>query len=570
MKKGTYVLILFLVFFFLMLVAFASILYIQFGRPPTVKSNSYLEIVLSGELQEKSTPSFLARMFTGTEPLSLHDIRMSIKKAKVDSRIRGILLRIGYLECGWAKMSELRGLILDFRKSGKKVFAYIKEVPEFDKEYYLATGCDKIILHPSGIMVVNGIGGYFPFIKGALDKLGVEIEAEKVEEFKTAPNIFTEKRFTPSHKEMMESLYESLYSHYVETVAEARKKTEEEIKMLLDHGIFQGEKAKDAGLVDELLHDDEVEELFQENGRRINKIWHSQYAKIKPTSLGLNKGKKIALIYGMGTIHTGESLSQTMGSATVSRWIKKARKDSSIKAIVFRVDSPGGTPVSSDIIWRELSLAKKEKPVIVSMSDLAGSGGYIVSLPAHKIVAQPQTLTGSIGVYLIKLNLSSLYEKLGITGDKLAIGKRADMFSTFRKYTSEERELIKKELLWSYDQFVAKVAESRSMTKEEVDRIGRGRVWTGNQAQELGLVDEIGGLTKAIELAKELAGILPEEQVKLIVQPKKISFVDYLFGKFQARADLDFHPNLERALRTLKLLHKEKIWALMPLWQSPE
>lgn len=565
MKKGKYVLIIFLIFFFLIIITAVSFIYYEFGRPPTVKARSYLELNLSGEILERVTPNFLMKL-SGREPLSMHNIWMNIKKAKKDDRIQCLLLRIHYLQCHWAKINELRDAVLDFRKSGKKVYAYIQEAPDFDKEYFLATACDQVIIHPLGWLVVNGIGGHFPFLKNALEKIGIEAEVEHVEEYKTAYNIFTEEGFTKAHKEMVESLYSDIYDYYVKSLAEARGKSEEDIKDMIDTGFYLGEKALEAGLVDKVFFEDELENILQENGKKLHKITHRQYLRIKPSSLGLNKGKKIALIYGMGPIHGGESAYQTIGSSTVARWIRKMRKDKSIKGVIFRVDSPGGSALASDIIWREVVLTKKVKPVVVSMSDVAGSGGYWVSMAANKIIAQPQTLTGSIGVLGGKFNMARLYEKLGITSERLTYGEKADIFSTFRSMTQEERDLFKKEILWVYDRFLAKVAEGRNMSKEEVDRIGKGRVWTGRQAKELGLVDEIGGLSKAVSMTKSLAGIPAEEEVKLVVWPRKISFLATLFGRGRIQTDIPFGSKFKEFIQVLRSLEKDKVWAIMPFW----
>jgi protease-4 len=568
MKRGTYVLIIFLIFFFLIIISLASFFYLEFGRQPSVKAHSYLEIKLSGSLDEKSSPDFFTSFIGMSPPLSMHDIWFNFQKAKIDRRISAIVLRMGYLQCGWAKVNELRELVLDFRKSGKKAYAIFEESVDADKEYYLATACDRIIFHPSGMMFVNGIGGYLPFFKKGLDKLGVEYEVEHIEKYKTAMNEFTEEGFTPAHKEMMESLYEDIYSHYVKKIAEAREKSVEEIEALIDQGLFQGPSAVKAGLVDDLLYEDELQNFLQENGRRLTRISHQAYSKIKPSSLGLNKGRKIALIYGMGQIITGEGIYQMMGSSTAARWLRRARLDKSIEAVVFRVDSPGGSAVGSDVIWREVILTKKEKPIVVSMSDVAGSGGYWIAMSAHKIVAQPQTWTGSIGVVWGKPNFQRLYEKLGISGERLTFGKKADIFSTFRRWTDEERELIKNEMFWTYDQFLTKVAEGRNMSKEDVDNLGKGRVWTGAQAKELGLVDELGGLSEAIQLAKELAGIPAEERVRLDVQPKKVSFIDMFLGRQWIKSSLGIHPKIDEMLSALKVLEREQIWAIMPFWLS--
>jgi len=569
MKKGKYILIIFLIFFFLIIVTLALFFYQEFRRPPAVKANSYLELKLSGEIVERAMPN-MWMMLARVEPLTMHDIWMNIRKAKKDRRIKSLLLRLGYVQCNWAKINEIREAILDFRTSGKKAYAYIEEAPEFDKEYYLATACDEIILHPLGFLGINGIGGHIPFLKNTLEKLGIEAEFEHVEEYKTAYNMFTEEGFTPAHQEMIESIYSNLFSQYMKAVADARKKSVGEMIALIDRGFYQGEKALKAGLIDRLLFDDELEAEFNEKGKKLHKISHNQYLKIKPSSVGLNKGNKIALIYGMGIIHTGESGAQSMGSSTVARWIRRARKDNSIKGVVFRVDSPGGSAVASDVIWREVTLTKKEKPIVVSMSDVAGSGGYWVSMAASKIVAQPQTLTGSIGVIAGKFNMSNLYDKLGVTSEKLIYGKKADIFSSFRALTDEERDFLKKEILWIYDRFLTKVAEGRNMKSEDVDKVGKGRVWTGSQAKELGLVDDIGGLSTAIQWVKQLAEIPEEEEVKLVIWPKKVSLFQALFGRRQARSQIDLPLQLHKIISTIQLLDKEKPWALMPFWIFPE
>jgi len=244
MRKVTYILIIFLIFFFLILATFISFFYYEFAKPPSIKTHSYLEINLSGEVLERSAPDFLYTLFLGKKPLTMYNLWMNIRKAKVDPRIDSLLIRFGYLQCGWAKINELREAILDFKESGKEAYAYIEEGFDIDKEYYLATACDKVILHPLGSLNINGIGGYFPFLKETLAKLGIEAEFEHIEEYKTAANMFTETGFTPAHREMVESLYGDMFSHYVNTVAQARGKSEEDVRELIDHGFFYGESVK--------------------------------------------------------------------------------------------------------------------------------------------------------------------------------------------------------------------------------------------------------------------------------------------------------------------------------------
>ncbi len=570
MTRGRYILIIFLVFFILIVATLTSFIYFEFKRTPTVKTRSYLEIKLTGTIHEKSEPDFFSSFIGLRPPLSMYDIWRNIQKAKHDSRIKSLVLRLGQLQCDWAKIEEIRQSVLDFRTSGKKVFAYIGEVIEFDKEYYLATACDSIVLHPLGTLIINGIGGYVPFIKNALDKLGIEAEFEHVEEYKTAGNMFTEKGFTPAHKEMMESIYSDIFNIYVNGVAEARNKSISEVRDFIDQAFFRADLAKKANLVDELLYEDEFLSFIQEEGQRISRITHNQYTKISPSSLGLNKGKKIVLLYGMGPIHSGEGLNQTMGSKSIARLLKKARNDVTVSALILRVDSPGGSALGSDDIWREITLTKKKKPVVVSMSDVAGSGGYWIAMNADKIVAQPQTLTGSIGVVAGKFNMAKLFDKLGITAERIALGKRADMFTSFRSLTEEERSLLKTEILWIYDKFITKVSEGRSLEKEDVDKIGRGRIWTGQQAKDLGLIDEIGGLAKAIELVKELINIPPEEDVKLDVWPKKQPFFSSMFQRRLIRSRSDLESDLNQILQMFQLLQDERTLTLMPFWDAPK
>ena len=570
MKRGKYVLIIFLVFFILIIATVTSFIYFEFKKAPSVKTRSYLEINLSGVINEKSEPDFLTSLIGVSPPLSMYDIWRNIQKAKHDSRIKSLVLRLGQLQCDWAKIEEIRQSLIDFRTSGKKVYAYIGEVLEFDKEYYLATACDSIILHPLGTLIINGIGGYVPFIKGALDKIGIEAEFEHVEEYKTAANLFTETGFTPTHREMMESIYSDIFNGYVKGVAEARDKSESEVRDLIDQAFFRADLAKESNLIDEVLYEDEFLNFIQEGGQRISRISHSQYTKISLSSLGLNKGKKIALLYGMGPIHSGEGLNQTMGSKSIARLIKRVRNDITISALIFRVDSPGGSALGSDVIWREIALTKEKKPVVVSMSDVAGSGGYWIAMNADKIVAQPQTLTGSIGVVSGKFNMAKLFDKLGITAERIALGKRADMFTSFRSLTEEERSLLKTEILWIYDIFITKVSIGRNLEKEDVDKIGRGRVWTGQQAKELGLIDEIGGLSKAIELVKELINVPPEEDVKLDVWPKKQPFFNSMFQRRLIQSNSELESKLKKMMQAFQLLQDERTLTLMPFWEAPK
>ncbi len=570
MRKSAYVGMIFL-FFFLLAAAGTFFLVVMDigGSAVDMPGRGYLEVPLSGAVSEVAAPDSISSLLLGARPLALHDLWMNLRKAKVDGRIQAVLLRLGLLQCDWAKANEMREAILDFRRSGKKVYAVIEEAPDFDMEYFVATACDRIILHPLGWLGINGIGGYVPFLKGALDKFGVRAEFEHVEEYKTAANMFTEKGFTPAHREEMESLYADLFAQYVTAAAKARGKSEAEFRALVDRGFFQGEKAKAAGLVDDCLYEDEIQALLRQDGRTPARVRFDDYTKVKPSSVGLETGRTVALIYAVGTIMTGESLPQILGGSTVARWIRTARNDGSVKAIVLRIDSPGGSSVGSDVIWREVALARKIKPVIVSMSDVAGSGGYWIAMAATRIVAQPQTLTGSIGVLAGKFSIDGLLAKLGVTSEKLVFGEKADVFSPFRPFTPDERKVLKEEILWTYEQFLSKAAEGRGLTRDEVDAVGKGRIWTGRQAKDLKLVDELGGLTMALGLAKKEAAIDADEEVHLDVWPKKRSFWQTFLSRPGIGLDLKSAAGRERILDTARLMDQTKIWAVMPFWVGP-
>jgi protease IV len=572
MKRSTYVIL--IVLFFLALAAVGTFFILVEdlgGRAVEVPARGYLDVPLAGEIAEIAPPDAVISFLLGTKPLAVHDFWANLRKAKVDGRIQAVVLRLGLMQCDWAKANEMREAVLDFRRSGKKVYAVIEEAPDFDMEYFLATACDRIVLHPLGWLGVNGLGGYVPFLKGALDKIGVRAEFEHVEQYKTATNMFTEKGFTPAHREETESYYGDLFAQYVAAAAKARGKTEAEFRALVDRGFFQGERAKAAGLVDDCLYEDELQDLLRRGGRTIAPVRFDDYTRIKPSSLGLESGPHtVALIYAVGTIVTGESLPPVMGGATVARWIRAARTDPGIKAIVLRIDSPGGSSVGSDVIWREVALAKKEKPVIVSMSDVAGSGGYWIAIPATKIVAAPQTLTGSIGVLAGKFSVDGLLAKLGVTGERVVFGEHADAFSMFRPFTGDERKVLKEEILWTYEQFLIRTAEGRNLSRDQVDAVGQGRIWTGRQAKERGLVDELGGLTMALGLAKKEAGIDAGEDVRMAVWPQKRTFWQSLFSRPGLAAEIKTAAGRDRVLTAARMMNETRIWAIMPFWERPQ
>jgi protease-4 len=399
---------------------------------------------------------------------------------------------------------------------------------------------------PSSPLDLTGVATYEVFLRGLLDKIGVYPDLHHIGEYKTFSNTFTQKGFTPAHREMDASMNRDLYDQIVRTVASARGKSEADVRHLIDEGPFLPQAAKQAGLIDDLAYEDQViGKLREARPGATRNIDGEAYSRIGLSSLGLNKGPRIAVIYFAGAIASGKNgydplEGPTIGSDTLIEYIRKVRRDSSVRAIVLRIDSPGGSAAASDAIWRELMLAKKERanrPIVASMSDLGASGGYYIAVPAEAIVAQPSTLTGSIGIVGGKFVTGGIYEKLGANLDATSIGKNAEMNSPIRSYNPNELKKVDEQLKAFYDDFVAKVAESRHKTSEEINEIGQGRVWTGQQAKAIGLVDALGGLDRAVAIAKERAKIPGDSDVELVTYPAPKSFYELITDQISGNSD---------------------------------
>ncbi|MET0211447.1 MAG: S49 family peptidase, partial [Vicinamibacterales bacterium] len=372
------------------------------GRPTSISSNSTLLVDVSGNLLETEPGGVLGQFLEG--PPTVRSVVDALRKASVDRRVSSVIIRPTGTAALWGKVQEVRDAITEFRKSKKPIVAFLESAS--DQSYYLASACDKVFLMPTASLDLTGMANYELFLRGALDKLGVYPDSLHIGDYKTASNTFTEHSFTPAHREMAESLNTDMYEQLVAGVAEGRRRTPAEVRQLIDHGPYLPEDAVRAGLVDDLAYEDEIDDKVQLGRGRTHVLSQKEYRTVGLSSLGLNRGPKIALIYAVGLISSGisnESPSgQVIGSDTIVEYLRTARADSSIRAIVLRIDSPGGSAIASDIIWREIMLTRDRKPVIASMSDVAASGGYYIAMPAHAIVAQPATLTGSIGVVLVR------------------------------------------------------------------------------------------------------------------------------------------------------------------------
>jgi protease-4 len=508
-----------------------------FGREPAVASNSTLVLQVGGDLSEVA-PEDVVGYLRGVRVPTVRSVIDNLRKAKIDSRVRGVILKpTTFSSPFWAKVQEIRDAVIDFRKSGKPIYAYLEYGG--DREYYVATAADKIFLMPSAPLDLTGVATYELFLRGTLDKIGAYPDLHHVGEYKTAVNTFTQKSYTPTHKEMDESLTRDLYEQIVRGIADGRKKPEAEIRARFDDGPFLPEDALNAGLIDDVAYEDQVDEKLRAGERRA-RLDADDYARVSLKSLGLNRGPRIAVVYANGAITSGRSgydpiNGAVVGSDTLIEHIRQARKDSLVRAIVLRVDSPGGSAAASDAVWRELMITKQERadrPLVVSMSDLAASGGYYIAMPAQVIVAEPSTLTGSIGIFGGKVVTGGVYGKLGANIQSTSVGRHAEINSPVRPYNAEELKKLQEQLQAFYDQFVEKVADARHTTPEKIDAIAQGRVWTGQQAKQNKLVDELGGLDHAIAIAKQRAKIAADADVEIQIFPAPKSFYELLSDTF--------------------------------------
>ncbi len=522
-----------------------ALMYFAVGATPSVSRNSTLVLRLDDDLHEVPSDGVVQQLLEGTQPAGLRAVLENLRKAKTDPRVSGVLIVPSGLQAPlWGKVQEVHDAILDFRKSGKQAIAYLEYTEE--RQYYIATACNRIFLMPGASLDVNGLATYDVFLRGTLDKIGVYPDVLHIGEYKTAYNSLTEKGYTKAHREVTESMTRDLFEQLVRGIAEGRKKSEADVRALIDQGPFTPDEALRVGLVDDLAYEDQIDDRAKLPGGRLSRLETEDYSRISMRSLGLNRGPRIAVIYATGIIASGrggfDPLSgAVMGSETIIKHIRDARSDPSVRAIVVRIDSPGGSATASDAIWRELVITrdeKKDRPLVVSMSDLAASGGYWIALAAPYIVAQPGTLTGSIGVITGKFVTGGVYEKLGASIDGVSFGKHAQMTSPARPFTDEERQKVEAMMQDTYDEFVEKAAAARNMAPEKLDAIAQGRVWTGRQARAIGLVDELGGLDRAIAAAKQRAKIPASSDVEIVVYPPRRSVYELLSEGFRADQSL--------------------------------
>jgi len=519
-------------------------LWLLIGAEPPVPSTATLVLHVSGDPGEGVPDDSFSQFLPVDRPPTVRSLVENIRKAKADGRVRALVVKPMALSSPYtAKLQELREAILDFRRSGKPAVAYLEDGSQ--QAYYLATACERIYLMPTSPLQVTGLATYELFLRGTLDKIGAYADMLHVGQYKTAVNQLTEKTFTPAHREMTASLNKDAYDQLVAAIANGRKKSEADVQALLDEGPYLPEEAVRAGLVDGVAYEDQLAEKAKVPMHKGARLESADYSGVSAGSLGIGRGPRVAVLHATGTIVSGRSgydplNGQVVGSDTLVESIRKIRESSDIRAVILRVDSPGGSATASDVIWRELVQmrdAHPDRPLVVSMSDLAASGGYYIAMAAPQIVAEPGTLTGSIGIFGGKIILGGTYSKLGANVEGLSQGRHAEMNSPVRPYNAEERAELGEQLQAFYDQFVEKVAASRRMDPERVDAVAQGRVWTGQQAKQVGLVDELGGLERALAVARQKAKIPADSEVQLVIYPPRRSVFDLLSGNWGGSDD---------------------------------
>jgi protease-4 len=523
--------------FLLLIVVIAAIRCAVGGE--SVPDRTVLEIDFERHFVEQRASDPVSRILGGDDA-SVGDLIAALDRARTDARVVGLVGHIGAGDYGMALTQELRDAVQAFRASGKFAVAFSETFGEFgpgNQGYYLATAFDEIWLQPSGDIGLNGIQARTMFLRGAFDKLDVDVRMDQRYEYKNAMNMYTERSYTPAHREALAAVLTSMHGQLVRGVAEGRGLDPAAVPALIDRGPFLGPEALQERLVDRLAYRDElVAHLHEKAGAGAELLFHDRY--LERAGKPHQKGARIAVVHGIGPVQRGGNGfdplfggGPTMGSKTVAGALREAIDDPAVKAIIFRVDSPGGSYVASDTIWRETVRAKTlGKPVIVSMGNVAGSGGYFVAMHAAKIVAQPGTITGSIGVLGGKMLTRKLFEKLGVTYDTVKTASNADMFSDIDDFSAHGWQRFQAWLDRVYVDFTTKVADGRGLPLEKVQQIARGRIWSGEDAKNIGLVDELGGWHVALRLAREAAGLAVDADIELRTYPAEKSLFQQLFG----------------------------------------
>jgi len=554
-----------------------------------IKKVKFLEINLSGEINEKVE----LYDFLYSNSITMDELQNKLKKAEKDDAVIGVKLNISSPLIGFGKIQQIRRIISDFRRSNKKVYAFLSG--ESTGDYLIATACDEIIMTPSSWLFLCGLGTEVYFFKDLLDWAGIKADIIQMGKYKSAGESFTNREMSPEMQEEMNSLVDSFYQQLIEMIALSRNIEEDKVKELIDKGPFTAEEALDYGLVDKLVYEDDFKKDLTKK-KKVVVEFDKKYGEEKIDSGQLNllsifsifskppqpeppaTQPAIALITEVGMILPGSEddypfSDNIIASDSAVKILDDVKNNPRIKAIVLRIDSPGGSAVASDIIWNKIREVKKSKPIVASMSDVAASGGYYIAMGADEVMAQEGTITGSIGVIGGKFVMKGLYDKILINKQIITRGKNAAILSDYAPFSESEKFIIEKMMKQVYDNFVKKASVSRNKSVKEIDKVAQGRVWTGKQAFEIGLVDKLGGIEEAISDAKKIAKIPADATCDIIYYPKQLTFIDFLSKILGGSAESstmyssyikEFKLIEENGL-LIKLMNKEPVVTLMPI-----
>lgn len=499
------------------------------SKQPVIASNGVLVVALEGSLRESYPVEIPIPFVQSQNQPTVRDVWNSLHAAATDNRIKAVMIQPRNLQAGWGKLQEVRRDFLEFKKSGKPVYALLQGAGS--REYYLSSAADRVFLSPDDELDVKGFRLEEMYFKNALDKFGIGVQVDHIGRYKDAGDVYSKTGMSPETHEALGQVLDQIFNDFCASVGQGRHKGADDIRALIDMGPFTGEQAKATGLVDELGYEDQVFSSLKQKlgGGTLNKVPLKSYFQAVPS-----KGDRIAMLVGEGDIIRGTTSEDGFGgqaaisSGSFSKVIRQVRNDSSIKGVILRVDSPGGDAVASDEILHELKLLSAAKPLVISMSDVAASGGYFISMTGDPVYSYPNTITGSIGVLYIRPNIKGLFDKLGIQQDAISRGKFADIDSLYTPMSDAAHQKLHDSISRTYRSFVTKVAASRRKTYDQIDPIAQGRVWMGSQAKENGLVDELGGLNEAVASIRRKAKLSATGETNLVMFPPRRSLLEYL------------------------------------------
>ncbi len=498
------------------------------SKPPSVSGNSALVLSFHGDIPETAPVNIGIPFLQQPSAPSVRDVWTSLHQAATDNRIKAVILQPRGVIAGWGRLEEIRQDLIEFKHSGKPVYAFLESPGS--REYYLASAADKIYLSPGDNLEVKGFLLEALYFKAGLDKLGIQFDVDHIGRFKDAGDVLTRTNMSPETREVLGQVLDQLYGDFCSTIGQGRHKSAADMKALVDQGPFTAEQAKAAGLIDVLGYSDQLDsDLKSKTGvSKLNRVDIRAYYRAVP-----GRGDRIALLVGDGDIVQGGP-SNGLGSQTeisdeaFTKLIRQVRNDSGIKGVILRVNSPGGDSLASDVLLHELKLLADAKPMVISMSDVAASGGYYISMTGAPVIAYPDTITGSIGVLYARPTVQGLLDKLGIQPQLLSRGKLAEMDSVTEPLSDAAKQKLHDSLESTYKLFVGKVASARHRSYDQIDQIAQGRVWMGTQAQQNGLVDQLGGLDQAVAAIRQKAHLPPTGETNLVMYPPRRSLLEML------------------------------------------